>query len=147
MDEIKKPSRPNKAIKELETLTPRYAKNKAAAALIEERIKADNENIKRIFQQQGMTTFSAEGYRVNMSINNRTEFDEEALIKKLKAMAEKLGPGAAADILASIKTKEYVDEDILEDLVYKGVVDAAELSECQIVKPITVLKYKKEAEQ
>ena len=96
----------------------------------------DNKKIKELMQNKDLTEFETEnGLQAKIIIQKRENFDEDKLIQKLC----ELGP----DAMEAIKTKQYVDMDILEDLIYNNYVNAAELTDCKNVKKVITLKVNK----
>lgn len=93
-----------------------------------------NSEIKELMSKLDKDVFETDdGLLAKMSIQQRESFDEDKLIEKLKALN-----GHTA-----IKTKEYVDMDELENLIYNGHLDASQLSNCKIVKKVITLKVNK----
>lgn len=90
-----------------------------------------NKEIKKLMNQLNKTEFETDnGLVAKINVQNRESFNEDKLIAKLKELN-----GTAA-----IKTKEYVDMDELEDLIYNGELDASELTSCKVSKEIITLK-------
>lgn len=97
-----------------------------------------NSEIKELMSKLDKDVFETDdGLLAKMAIQQRESFDEDKLIEKLKALN-----GHTA-----IKTKEYVDMDELENLIYNGHLDASQLSSCRIIKEVVTLKVSKRKEK
>lgn len=116
----------------LGTLLTSYESNKKDFDKLKKIVDNENKEIKELMQEGGITEFESGGIVAKVSVSERAEFNEEALIKKLRDMK----------ILEAIKIKETVDFTKLEDLIYNGRLSAAELAECQIIKKISTLRIK-----
>lgn len=78
-----------------------------------------NSQIKEILKRNNITKFSTEdGVNASLSVSTKPIFNEVALVEHLK-------PLGIPDL---IKTKEYVDMDVLEDCIYHGQIDASTLA-------------------
>ena len=73
-----------------------------------------------------------DGLQAKVSIANKEEFIEDALMNKIKELGMQ-------DI---IKTKEYVDMDALEDAIYNGRINAKDLTDCKKSKQVISLRVK-----
>ena len=90
-----------------------------------------NKEIKEMLQKLNKTEFETDnGLVAKITTSKRESFDENRLIEKLKVL----------NGFTAIKTKEYVDMDELENLIYNGSIDASQLSSCKISKEIVTLK-------
>lgn len=74
----------------------------------------------------------SEHWEAKVTVTPKEDFNEEKAIEILK---ENLG-GKLLDSV--IKTKEYIDEDALEKLIYNGDLDAKLLTSCTIEKEPTI---------
>jgi len=90
-----------------------------------------NSAIKELLQKLEKTEFETDnGLVAKIVTQHRENFIEESLMLKLKELG----------VTKPIKTIEVVDYDILEDAIYNGELNAAELSDCKQVKDIVTLK-------
>lgn len=115
-----------------------YAKNKAELDKLDKQCKSVNATIKNIMADLDITEESYGGYRCVKSVQHRESLDEDKLLVQLKHFA----PDTKC-----IKTKEYVDMDVLESEIYHGKLsdDAMlALDACRNVKEVVVLSVKKE---
>ena len=82
------------------------------------------------------SSYTANGYTAKITIQKRESFNEVKLIDTLKTLG----------ITDAIKTREYVDMDALEALIYAGNIDNADLTTigtCKEVKEVVTLKVTK----
>lgn len=93
-----------------------------------------NKEIKELMSKIDKTEFETDnGLKAKISLQKKESFNEEKLIQKLKDL----------NGFTAIKTKEYVDMDELENLIYNGHIDAGQLTSCKQVKEVKVLKVTK----
>lgn len=126
----------NEALNSLDVLIPRYAVNKAQAAELKKVCDVQNKEIKELRLNEKLDLYTVNGYKAIRSVSKRESFDEDKLVKILKKV----------DIEGLIKTKEYVDMDILEDAIYRGQLGEdtiLALDSCKEVKEVVTLKVTK----
>jgi len=124
----------NKTAEEkLQELIPHYQLNKHAMDSYKKLVDKDNKEIKKIMLESQLPEFIVGDIKATCSVSEREDFIEEALIEKLKEM--KVG--------GVIKMKEYVDMDALENAIYNGKLNAAELASCQTKKEVVTLRVTK----
>lgn len=93
-----------------------------------------NKEIKQLMSTINKNEFETDsGLIAKISIQKRESFIEEALLQKIKELKV---PGI-------IKTKEYVDMDLLEDAIYNEKLDASELTTCRKIQEVVTLKVSK----
>ena len=93
-----------------------------------------NKEIKELMSKIDKTEFETDnGLKAKISLHKKESFNEDKLIQKLKDL----------NGFTAIKTKEYVDMDELENLIYNGHIDAGQLTSCKQVKEVKVLKVTK----
>lgn len=117
-----------------------YKESKDKENFLKKENDIKNKEIKDYMSLHDMTSASSDKYTVILSVKNEESLNEELAIEIIK---ENLG---GALLHSVIKTKEYIDEDALEKLVYNGDFDASVLTKAKIVKPITTLRVKKKKE-
>ena len=124
----------NKTAEEkLQELIPRYQLNKSEMDSYKKIVDKDNKEIKMIMLESQLPEFVMGDIKATCSVSERQDFIEEALIEKLKNMK----------VRGIIKKKEYVDMDALENAIYNGKVNAAELASCQTTKEVVTLRVSK----
>lgn len=93
--------------------------------------KAYNGMIKTMMAENGIKKYvSPDGISLSVSISNRTTYDEEGLLK----FAHTVG------IDGLIKTKEYVDMDVLENALYHKQIDSGNIKPFIKVNTVEALK-------
>ena len=108
---------------ELQTLIDQYGRLKTEADSYKKTLDADNKRIKELMIEAGNEKAEGSEYHVTCKLIESSKLNEEVLLNKLKEIG----------FIDCIKTKEYVDIDMLESAVYQGKVDAKILSDCKEV--------------
>jgi hypothetical protein len=121
---------------ELDTLVTRYCRNKAEMEALKKSVEEDNTRIKELLSLTDKTEHEANGFVVNIVVQHKENFKEDELITFLK---ETLNTN---DKKAVIKTKSYVDDKKLAELVHDGKVCEKELDAYKVCKETTTLRYK-----
>ena len=128
---------------ELETLIPTYGSLDFELKNIKKKADGFKERIKTLVKTLGVKTYRAEDYEITYTEAERVSFKEDKLLIRLK---EIVANKDLKEFEGLIKTKEYVDMDVLENLLYHNKFDEAEISSissCQEIKNIPTLKVKK----
>ena len=100
-----------------------------------------SENIKSYMHEHNMTMANTDNYTATLSRKDSESLNEDLAIEIIK---ENLGGALLSSV---IKTKEYIDEDALEKLVYNGDFDINKLAKAKIVKPTFTLRVTKKKEK
>lgn len=121
------------------------AEEKAQKTKLENSIKSKGDFVKSKFKELEIDEYYGDNYRAYLQYSNKINMDEEKVIEILKENCKK------ADLKDVIKTKEYVDFDSLENLIYNGGIEAQKLEPAQSVKTTVslwtkVIKKEKEDE-
>lgn len=127
----------------LDTLIPQYAENKS---MLDDYKKICDEENKQIKDMMEEGSYEAGGWKATKTISTRETMNEDKLLDVAKKNSYYL-----SDI---IKTKEYIDMDKLESLLYKGNISKEvllEIDKCRESKEVVTLrisrvKEKKDAE-
>ena len=115
----------------LQELVSHYYLNKNEADSYKKIAEKDNAAIKEIMLQEHLPEITtADGIKATCSISEKESFVEDALIEKIKSLGVK----------GIVKKKEYVDMEALENAIYNGKLNAAELASCQEKKQIVTLR-------
>lgn len=80
--------------------------------------------------EEGIDKAVVQGYSLTRSVSQRTTVDEDKLVTVVKGWHLSGTDGL-------IKTKEYVDTDVLEALTYKGLVTPTELKGLETCRKVT----------
>lgn len=123
----------------LDVLVERYGNLKTEMDSYKKQVDADNADIKTTLVKMGLNEYSAGGYTVKYSVAVSEGFDEEKLLAKIDEMK-------LPEELGIIKMKPYVDMTALENAIYNGKLNAAELSSCKTKKETPRLTIKKNKE-
>ena len=91
--------------------------------------------------EHNMTTADTDNYTATLSRKDSESLNEDLAIEIIK---ENLGGALLSSV---IKTKEYIDEDALEKLVYNGDLDKNKIAKAKIVKPTFTLRVTKKREK
>ena len=110
---------------QLNELIPTYAFNKNEMDSYKKLCDRDNTIIKALMKEEGLNDYTAK-----ISIQQRQTLNEDKLLDVIKDM----------DRPDLIKTKEYVDMDLLEKALYNGEIDANDIDICMNTKEIVTLK-------
>lgn len=94
-------------------------------------------NIKSYMQMLGVDKADGSEYTANLSITQKESLNNDLAIEILKANLDE------ETIRTVIKSKEYIDEDALEKLVYAGLFDITKLAKAKIVKKVSTLRITK----
>lgn len=94
-------------------------------------------NIKSYMQMLGVDKADGSEYTANLSITQKESLNDDLAIEILKANLDE------ETIKTVIKSKEYIDEDALEKLVYAGLFDITKLAKAKIVKNVSTLRITK----
>lgn len=114
-----------------------YQSNKAKEKALNTTNADLNTKIKSYMQENNCNEVEAETCTAKLSVTQKTTLNDELAIEIIKS---KLG-GAMLNTV--IKTKEYIDEDALEKLVYNGDFEISALEPAKIVTPVTTLRISK----
>lgn len=120
----------------LDDLIQRYALNKQELDSYKKLVENDNKTIKDIMLKEGKKVAVSGDFEASCTISNRVSVDEEKLLDVIKA----------SGFTNLIRTKEYVDSDLLENAVYHGEIDKATLekiAECNKSTEVVTLKVKR----
>lgn len=115
-----------------------YAYNKGIESGLKKKIESDNTTVKALMELLGADEVKTEdGTTVCYSVTRRESLDEEKLIAQLRKYAPNTG---------CIKTREYIDMDILENEIYHDRFSdetMKAINDCKVVKEIPTLTIKK----
>ena len=115
---------------QLNELIPNYAFNKNEMDSYKKLCDRDNTIIKALMKEEGLDNYNQGDYTAKISIQQRQTLNEDKLLDVIKDM----------DRLDLIKTKEYVDMDLLEKALYNGEIDAGDIDSCMTIKEVVTLK-------
>lgn len=125
----------------LKELVKSYGEMKQIVDDYKKPIEEANKEIKSIMSERGLSNFESGGFKAKYSVSVSEDFDETKLIDVIK---DTLEPGELKQ-LGIIKTKEYVDMEVLENAIYNGIIPASKLQSCKTRKEtprLTITKIK-----
>lgn len=142
-----------KRINNLDTLIPAYAENKAMLDDYKKICDDENKQIKELMEEG---SYETGGWKATKTIQHRETMNEDALMRELDLLD---GMKKYFEENNLIKTKEYIDFDGLEALIYtlnnkkddesKQIVATLieMLDECRETKEVVTLKVTKVKEK
>ena len=89
--------------------------------------------------------FTAGGFVAKYSVAVSESFDEDKLLAKIEKMNFTSANGSTIAVgsgLGVIKMKPTIDMEALENAIYNGYVNAADLADCKVVKETPKLTIK-----
>lgn len=119
------------------------AEEKAQKSKLEGSIKKKSDFVKEKFKELEIEEYSTDTIRAYFQHSTKVDMDENKVIEILKENC------AEDDLKDVIKTKEYVNFEALENLIYNGGISAEKLEPAQNIKTIISLwtkPIKKETE-
>lgn len=136
-------NQPKQEVELLNELIPRYAEDKASLDNIKKVCDEENKSIKSILTtlpeiSEGKWEHEHEGYKVTVNTTKKQSLNEDKLLAIIQE--------ANLPIEGLVKTKEYVDMDVLEDAMYKQLIGhnvMRQIDSCREVKQTQVLTIKK----
>ena len=114
-----------------------YKESKDRENALKKANNALSENIKSYMHEHDMISADSDKYTATLTKTDKESLNEDLAIEIIK---ENLGGALLASV---IKTKEYIDEDALEKLVYNGDFDINKLAKAKIVKSTFTLRVTK----
>ena len=114
-----------------------YKESKDRENALKKANNALSESIKGYMYEHDMSSADSDKYTATLTKTDKESLNEDLAIEIIK---ENLGGALLASV---IKTKEYIDEDALERLVYNGDFDINKLAKAKIVKSTFTLRVTK----
>ena len=96
------------------------------------------EELKLILDQEGITKDTIDGIKVNYTTCTKSSINEDKLLAIVKQLAQE-----QPELLSCIETKEVINENTLEDLMYQGFITAGDIQTAYEEKQYKTLKLKK----
>ena len=131
----------------LKDLVEAYGSNKKETDDLKKVVDSQNKQIKELMESNNLTKFESDNYKVSLSISTRDVIDEEQLLAEARTFVIADGIDLkSAEEVGLIKTKEYVDMDVLESLMYKGGIseeDLLKIDKCRDTKEVAMLRVSK----
>lgn len=121
---------------ELKNLIDSYGESKNEENTIVKRNKERNAQIKQLFLDNDISSFETDSFIATVSETEKQSLNNELALCILK---EELGEN---ELTSVVKTKEYIDEDALEKLVFNGQFDISKLEKAVDKKIVSTLRIK-----
>ena len=131
---------PEVSEEELDKLIASYILNKGEFDSLKKITERDNGRIKDMMFELNLSERQVGDKIVKRIVQERESLNEERLLELIKA---KCSPEIQVRI---IKTREYVDTDCLEDVIYSGVLSSdflIDMDTCREVKEVVTLRVSK----
>lgn len=135
----------------LKELVESYGMNKKENDDLKKIVDNQNKEIKSLMESNNLKKFESDNYKVSYSVSTRDTIDEELLLSEAKTftIADGIDLKSAQEV-GLIKTKEYVDMDVLESLMYKGGIseeDLMKIDKCRETKEVITLRVSKKKDK
>lgn len=121
---------------ELKNLVDSYGESKNEENAIVKRNKEINSQIKQLFLDNDISSFETDSFIATVSETEKQSLNNELALGILK---KELGEN---ELTSVVKTKEYIDEDALEKLVFNGQFDISKLEKAVDKKIVSTLRIK-----
>lgn len=130
-------------MRDLSEIVSRYYENKQVEKKLSDKIKADNEEIKKEMLSANIETENFGDYKVTCKTIVTEDFDQDKLLKKIKSIwAEQNGSMTCP----WVKQVEIVDMEALTEAIYDEMLSGDDLKDCKVQKSqvrLTVSKPKR----
>ncbi len=127
----------------LDNLVSHYGEIDSQIKTLSKELDSDKVTIKNIMEEQHYDDYTAGGYKVVRQVSYRTKYNEDKMLDILKRdWTERYGSMECP----YIKTKEFVDMDALEAVIYANELPnevMTKLSDCQEKTEVVALKCSK----
>lgn len=120
--------------RDLEQVINKYFEEDQQKKSLEKELKTKNAFIKSKLAELGEDVFETNTAKAVISYQHRNSMDEDKCIEILKEHCKK------EELKNVIKTKEYVDYEALESLIYNGGIAAEKLEPAQKETVVVTLK-------
>lgn len=116
----------------LEDMIKIYVGKKEELDPLKKQVDEYNKKIKTEMQNRDLTEFIVDDLKVSISVTPKSDFNE---LQAIEILRKNLTP---EQFEKCVKTREYIDEDAFESLVYNHEVDAGILAPAETPKEPTV---------
>ena len=122
----------------LNVLLGRAIAAKEALKQAKEEEKNVTEELKLILDQEGISKDTIDGIKVNYTTCTKSSINEDKLLAIVKQLAQE-----QPELLSCIETKEVINENTLEELMYQGFITPGDIQAAYEEKQYKTLKLKK----
>ena len=96
------------------------------------------EELKLILDEEGISKGTIDGIKVNYTTCTKSSINEDKLLAIVKQLAQE-----QPELLSCIETKEVINENTLEELMYQGFITPGDIQAAYEEKQYKTLKLKK----
>ena len=122
----------------LNVLLARAVAAKEALKQAKDEEKNVTEELKLILDQEGISKDTIDGIKVNYTTCTKSSINEDKLLAIVKQLAQE-----QPELLSCIETKEVINENTLEELMYQGFITPGDIQAAYEEKQYKTLKLKK----
>ena len=122
----------------LNVLLAKAVEAKEALKQAKEEEKNVTEELKLILDQEGISKDTIDGIKLNYTTCTKSSINEDKLLAIVKQLAQE-----QPELLSCIETKEVINENTLEDLMYQGFITPGDIQAAYEEKQYKTLKLKK----
>lgn len=131
----------------LEELISRYGRLKSEMDSYKKQVDADNKNIKSIMSGMGINEYTADDYTAKYTVAISESFDDDKLVETLFNLWDEAHPYELRESCPWVKVKYVPDMEEIENALFDGELNGADLADCKIVKKIPKLTISKTKEK
>ena len=122
----------------LNVLLAKAVAAKEALKQAKEQEKNVTEELKLILDEEGISKDTIDGIKVNYTTCTKSSINEDKLLAIVKELAQE-----QPELLSCIETKEVINENTLEELMYQGFITPGDIQAAYEEKQYKTLKLKK----
>ena len=122
----------------LNVLLAKAVAAKEALKQAKEEEKNVTEELKLILDEEGISKGTINGIKVNYTTCTKSSINEDKLLAIVKQLAQE-----QPELLSCIETKEVINENTLEELMYQGFITPGDIQAAYEEKQYKTLKLKK----
>ena len=122
----------------LNVLLAKAVAAKKALKQAKEQEKNVTEELKLILDEEGISKDTIDGIKVNYTTCTKSSINEDKLLAIVKQLAQE-----QPELLSCIETKEVINENTLEELMYQGFITPGDIQAAYEEKQYKTLKLKK----
>mgnify|MGYP000618659072 FL=1 len=122
----------------LNVLLAKAVAAKEALKQAKEQEKNVTEELKLILDQEGISKDTIDGIKVNYTTCTKSSINEDKLLAIVKQLAQE-----QPELLSCIETKEVINENTLEELMYQGFITPGDIQAAYEEKQYKTLKLKR----
>ena len=122
----------------LNVLLAKAVAAKEALKQAKEEEKNVTEELKLILDEEGISKGTIDGIKVNYTTCTKSSINEDKLLAIVKQLAQE-----QPELLSCIETKEVINENTLEELMYQGFITPGDIQAAYEEKQYKTLKLKR----